>query len=92
MQLEWDDRVPDNLTKFLVTIVLGLSETRRLQNEHSLVSIQSLCSYITLQKQANRDMEYCYLLLENADGEYHYSFIMKKISCCTNQKENQNWS
>lgn len=34
MQLEWDDRVPDNLTKFLVTIVLGLSETRRLQNEH----------------------------------------------------------
>lgn len=34
MQLEWNDRVPDNLNEIIVTIVSGLSENRRLQNEH----------------------------------------------------------
>lgn len=34
MQVEWDDRVPDNLSEIIVTIVSGLSENRRLQNEH----------------------------------------------------------
>lgn len=34
MQVEWDDRVPDNLSEIIVTIVSRLSENRRLQNEH----------------------------------------------------------
>lgn len=80
MQLEWDDNVPDNLSENIVTTVSGLSENRRLSIANPLVSIQSLYSYINSQKQANRDIEQCYLILENADGENHCSFIMRK-SC-----------
>lgn len=60
MQVEWDDRVPDNLSEIIVTIVSGLSENRRLQNEHyqlqTLYFRSSHCAVTSLRRNKRTGM------------------------------------
>lgn len=89
MQLEWDDKVPDNLSEIIVTTVSGLSENINCKPFSFDPVIVQLHQFTETSEPGYRTV-----LLNTGECRRRKPLLFhhEKILCCTNQKGNQNWS